>query len=272
MKKILTVVLILMVAALSACSASTTQAVSQSAATEAVAAAATDAVAAQGSISGLDATYTDAVSVEEQLIYGTLNLDGTDQKVTKDQAASLITLYTSLQTLTQQNMPAQGGGKNDPNSTPAATQSADNSAAQPQAMPTVDQTQVDALVTQIEAVMTADQLSAISAMQITRTSAATILQAKGITAQSAAGDQGGNGAPQANGDANGTGNGQQGGNPPSADGTPDASGQGGQGQPGGNGQMGGGSMIQPQVMSALIQYLANIAGVEVPTTAAPAAN
>ena len=244
MKKLLTGILILMVVALTACSASpseTVQPTQASVATEA----ATVAAAADGA---LNTNYDNAVSVEQQLLLGILNLDGTDQQIGKEQAASLVSLLSNLQSLSMQNMPAQKVAD--------GTQT-DTSTQQPPAQNNDNQAQVEALVQQIEAVMTADQLKAISAMQITRDSATSILEAKGITANF----QGGTGAPQGNGDA-------PQGTPPAMNGTPDASGQGGQGQPGqgqpgGNGRMGG--MVQPEVLSAVIQYVANIAGVEVPT-------
>ena len=260
MKKLLTGILILMVVALTACSASPTEA-AQITQASAVTEAATVAAAAATTDGTLNTNYDSAVSVEQQLLLGILNLDGTDQQIGKEQAASLVSLLTNLQSLSMQSMPAQGAA--DGTQTDASTQ-------QPPAQNSDNQAQVDALVQQIEAVMTVDQLKAISAMQITRDSAATIMETKGITTNSGA-PQGSMGAPQGNGDANGVpaqGDASQG-TPSVMNDTPDVSGQGGQGQPGqgqpgGNGQMGG-SMIQPEVLSAVIQYVANIAGVEIPT-------
>jgi len=260
MKKIITGILIVMLAGLSACSSTAVAAAPsvQTAAATSVAAAATSA-APSTSTSALSTTYTDAVSVEEQLIVGTLSLDGTANVVTKDQANTLLTLYTSLQSLTQ--MAAPGGnaaGGTSPQGTP------DANATQP-AQQNENQTKVDALVQQIEAAMTADQISAIAALQITQTSEATILQNKGITLTTGSGQQGG--GSQGNGGANGApaqgnGNAPQG-TQPAANGTPDAN----QPQQGGNAPMGqGGNMVQPGLVNALVQYLANIAGVTVPTT------
>lgn len=266
MKKYLSILFVLMIIALSACSTAS-QAAQTNAATLAAAAAA-DAPAAVSSTGGtLTADYTDAVSIEEQLILGTLNLDGTDQAVTKDEAAALLTLYTNLQSLTQQNM---GGGKNgqpggngaQPGTDQSSTPAAPSSGSQPQAMPTMDTTQTDAIVAQIEAAMTADQISAIDAMQITSTSAATIMEAKGITTNNAAGAPQGNPAADVTPDAS-AGNGNNG--------APSGAPNGASGGPSGNGQRGGG-MVQPGLLNAVIQYLANIAGVEVPTTAVPSAN
>lgn len=273
MKKYLSVLFVLMLIALSACS-TTSQGTQAAAATQATAAS-TEATAVISSNDGtLTADYTDAVSIEEQLILGTLNLDGTAQAVTKDEAAALLTLYTNLQSLTQQNI---GGGKNgqpggngsqpgaDQNSTPVAP----SSDSQPQAMPTMDTTQTDAVVAQITAAMTADQINAIAAMQITTTSAASIMEAKGITTNSAGGPQGTPptdvtpDASAANGNNGGAGNGTPAGAP--------EGGTGGTGAPAGNGQRGGG-MVQPGLLNAVIQYLANVAGVEVPTAVAPSAN
>lgn len=260
MKKLLTGILIMMVVVLAACSASPTE-TAQITQASAVTEAATVAAAAATTDGTLNANYDSAVSVEQQLLFGILNLDGTDQQIGKEQAASLVSLLTNLQSLSMQNTPAQGA---------ADGAQTDTSTQQPPEQNSDNQAQVDALVQQMEAVMTTDQLKAISAMQITRDSAAMIMEAKGIMTNSGA-PQGSMGAPQGNGDANGApaqGDASQG-TPPVMNGTPDVSGQGGQGQPGqgqpgGNGQMGG-SMIQPEVLSAVIQYVANIAGVEVPT-------
>jgi hypothetical protein len=254
MKKIITGILIVMMAGLSACSSTAV-----SAAPSVQTAAATSATPST-STSVLSTTYTDAVSVEEQLIVGTLALDGTANVVTKDQANTLLTLYTSLQSLTQMSAPngnAAGGAA--PQGTP------DANATQP-AQQNENQTKVDAVVAQIETAMTADQISAIAAMQITQTSEATILQNKGITLTAGGGQPGGES--QGNGGANGApaqgnGNAPQG-TQPAANGTPDAN----QPQQGGNAPMGqGGNMVQPGLVNALVQYLANIAGVTVPTSA-----
>jgi hypothetical protein len=265
MKKFFSILMILAVVGLAACSNSS--AATQTAAPVVATNAATQVAASDNSATSgeLTADYTDAVSVEEQLILGTLSLDGTANAVTKDEAAALLTLWENLQSLSPQggqggpNGGGQGGpdnGGNPPSADANSTQAAPADNTQPQAMPTVDTTQTDAVLAQIEAAMTADQISAIAAMQITTTSAATIMEAKGISTDMQGGPQGnGNGGgPQ--GDGNATQN-------PPTDATPDGS------MPGGG--KGGNGMVQPGLLNALIQYLANVAGVEVPTSAAPAA-
>lgn len=267
MKKFLSVLMILAVVGLSACSNSS--AATQTAAAAVATSAATKSVAtASTTTSGsLTADYTDAVSIEEQLVLGTLSLDGTANAVTKDEAAALLTLWENLQSLSPQGMGGgqggpngggQGGpdnGGNPPSGDTNSTQAAPADNAQPQAMPTMDTTQTDEILAQIEAIMSVDQINAIAAMQITTTSAASIMEAKGISTEMQGGPQGnGNGGPQ--GDGNATQN-------PPTDATPDGS------MPGGG--KGGNGMVQPGLLNALIQYLANVAGVEVPTSAAPAA-
>lgn len=172
--------------------------------------------------SALNADYTDAVSVGEQLLTGTFMLADTNLSLTGEQKTQLITLWTSLKDATQ------------------------NSATQEQ---------TDAILQQIEQVMTPEQLQAIADFKITRQSMMTVLQDKGVTM----------GGPQGNGGANGTG----GGTPP--DGTPPA---GGPGDGNGNGtppQMDGtpmtgnpptdrGNFIRPELIDALIQFLQGTQG------------
>lgn len=191
----------------------------------------------------LDTSYENAVSVEMQLILGTFKLMGTGQAITAEQAAILLPLWTDIQTLTQSAAPADPG------------------AAAPQS-----QAQIDALIVQVQAAMTADQIQAIDAMQITQESAMTIMQELGLTR--GGGQQppgGGAGGQPPSGDASG----QQ---PPSggAGGQPPSGGAGDQ-QPGGqqppSGGAGGpgGNMMQPELMSALIQVLERISANEAVT-------
>jgi hypothetical protein len=260
MKKSFLILSILLVLIMSACSAAP-------AATITAASVTTAAVTSAASTSVLNANYENAVSVAEQLILGILSLDGTGNQVTQDQATQLLSLYETWQNQTAGQGPMQNGGQ-DPQATP-----------EPQA--TVDQSQTDSLMQQIEAVLTSDQINAIAALQITQDSATAIMQDKGISTDTGGNSQGmgpGNGQGQP-GDQNG----QQGGTPPQGDqSTPPADGQQPSGNPpsGGNapsgteqangnapaGQPGGRSMVQPGLVNAIIQYLANTAGVEVPTT------
>lgn len=156
-----------------------------------------------------------------------------------------------------------GGQGNAPQGTPDAAAKSTQQAA-PAA--TQDTTQVDAVVAQIEAAMTSDQLTAIAALNITTTSAEQIIKDKGITA---GGPQGNGGTAPAQGSSN---NGQQANGNAPAQGTQPANGNGQAGaQPGNGGAQGaGGNMMQPGLVNAVVQYLANLAGVTLPTTAAPA--
>jgi len=186
----------------------------------------------------LNTTYENAVSVETQLLLGTFKLEETDQAVTKEQAAILLPLWTNFKTLSQSMRPERGApGQRQGDSTP-------------QAIPTVNQetqTQMKALIKEILAALTPEQIQAISAMKITRETSMLIMQEQGITM----------GGPQ-----QGTGNAA--GQP--AQGTPPV----GRPQPGGIGQMstppvGGGmqagaGLLPTELVDALIKILQNKAG------------
>jgi hypothetical protein len=116
----------------------------------------------------LNATFENAVSVEQQLIFGTLKLEGTNLAVSKEQAAILVPLYTNLKTIIESMMPAQGA-------------QSDPASAQPQAVSAETQAQVDTIVKDILTAMTPEQTKAISDMQITREIAQTIMTEKGIS-------------------------------------------------------------------------------------------
>ena len=110
------------------------------------------------------------------------------------------------------------------NSTPQAT-------PQAQATDTQTQQQTDALIAQIEAVMTPEQIKAIADMKITQDTLKEVMQAQGITM-----------------------NGPQG-----ASGTPSAGGQQGNGQPPSGGP-GNNGFVPPELVKALVQYLQKAAG------------
>jgi hypothetical protein len=228
-----------------------TAAVSSPAATatdsQSAAATATPAATAAAAVTTaeLNTSYDNAVSVELQLLLGTLNLRGTEQAVTKDQASVLLPLWTSLKTLTQGAAPAQAGDQAQPgNATPQAP-----------TISTETQQQVDALLKQIQAAMTPAQIKAIADMKITQDTAMTIMRAQGLT----------RGGPQGNGNGAGPSGGQQ------PQGTPPAGGPGGApsdngtppagGQPPSNGQGGGApantGMTPPGLIDAVIQQLQN---------------
>jgi hypothetical protein len=179
----------------------------------------------------LNATYENAVSVEQQLILGTLKLEGTNLAVSKEQAGVLIPLYTNLKTIAESMMPAQGA-QGDPA----------NANTQPQAVNTETQAQVDAITKDLLAAMTPEQVKTISDMQITREIAQTIMTEKGI---SMGGRGQGGQMPAANGQ------------PP--EGTPPAGApDGGAGAPPSdakNGQQPGGGMIPSELITALIEML-----------------
>lgn len=285
-KKILTMLAILAVL-LTACTgntSSTAGAASEPSVTQAVvteAPAVTEATASEGTTpTGLNTSYENAVSVEQQLLLGTLKLDGTDLAITEEQAKTLLPLWNDLKTLTQSMAPGQGQGQGGPgqapgqgqgNATPQAPdQSQGNGTPQEPGVNSEMQTQIDALVQQITAAMTSEQIQAIADMKITQDMAMTMMQEQGITT----GDPGqGNQPPQGTPQA---GNGQQPMGTP-----PDANGQQPQGTPGaGNGQMAGpqgggqgfgGGMVSSELLDAVIKLLEKISGIQASINTQPAA-
>ena len=98
---------------------------------------ATPAAADEGDTGGytsaaLDTSYADALNVRSQLMLGTMQLEGTEDAVTPEQAAALLPLWQSL----------QGG--------------------------VTAEAEVAAVLKQIEGTMTGEQLEAIAALQLTQ--------------------------------------------------------------------------------------------------------
>lgn len=179
------------------------------------------------------------ISDQEKFIIGVFKIEGTDLAVTAEQAASLIPLWTSMEEYSQQPQPMPAG-------TPAATPDASATPAEP-----VDHSEeISALFGQIETVMTADQLAAITKLELNQDAVKTFMDEQGI--EMPAGMQPGqNGQPSPDGTpaANqqpapqGTPSADQ--QPASQQGTPAAGGQ----QPGNNGQQG--QMGQPESNNAV---------------------
>jgi hypothetical protein len=96
----------------------------------------------------LNADYENALPVESQLILGTLQLEGTDNAVTADQAAELLPLWQMMKALT----------------------GSDTAAAK----------EKDGLIGQIEAAMTADQISAIAGLKLTQSDLFAYMQKAGL--------------------------------------------------------------------------------------------
>ena len=211
-----------------------------------------DAVVAQSLSTAieLNTDYDNAAPIALQLLLGTLKLQGTDLAVTAEQASTLLPLWNNLKTISQSAAPALGQA----NATP-----------QPQSGNSETQAQLTALVKQIQAAMTADQIKAIAAMKITRETAMTILQEQGITL---GGPQSGNGGNAGNGNPPPQGT-------PPASGPDNASGNAGlgappNGQPPSGGQQpnngsgaapqGGGGMVPLELINVLIQLLEKTSG------------
>ena len=106
----------------------------------------------------LDVSYENALSARNQLALGTLNLADTAVAVDAEQAATLLPLWQAVRATNQ-----TGGAS---------------------------QTEVNALLSQIEGTLNADQLSAISEQQLTQTNMQDWAQANGITLGSGSGETG----------------------------------------------------------------------------------
>ena len=83
----------------------------------------------------LNTNYANALPMESQLVLGTLELEGTEQAVDAATAAKLVPLYTLLEQMTSSGTSAK--------------------------------VEIDAVLEQIQATMTTDQLQAIAAMKLT---------------------------------------------------------------------------------------------------------
>ena len=106
----------------------------------------------------LDTSYEGALSVRNQLALGALQLDGTSNAITADQAKTLLTLWQALRVTTQSGASAQA--------------------------------EVNALLTQIEGALTAEQLAAIKEMKLTQTAFQQWAAANGITMGTGGGQPG----------------------------------------------------------------------------------
>lgn len=111
-------------------------AVATAAAAAPAAAAPAAAVPASGSTTALDTTYEGALSQRNQLLLGTLLLEESDWPVAAEQARTLLPLWQGIRGTMRSGAAAQA--------------------------------EVDALLRQIEASMTADQIAAIREMKLTQ--------------------------------------------------------------------------------------------------------
>jgi len=107
----------------------------------------------------LDTSYEGALAVRNQLALGTLQLDGTANAITPEQAKTLLRLWQALRATTQSGASAQA--------------------------------EVSALLSQIEGTLTADQLAAIKDLKLTQTTFQQWAAANGITMGAGGGQPGG---------------------------------------------------------------------------------
>ncbi len=240
MKKKFLPFLAALVVALAACANASPAAPTAAASVQTLATAAPTIAGQDASASmALNTDYENAVPIEMQLLAGTLSLTG-DLALSQYQASELLPLWTELRDLSLSMGPGAPGQA--------------SAATQPDA--TEAQTQINALVEQIQAAMTPPQIEAIAAMQITQDAVMAIMQAQGMAVGGANGEPPQGGQPR---------QGASSGNPPGgqapAGGQPPSNGA----QPG-SGPMAGG-MIPPELFDALIGALG---GDSSTTEAAPA--
>jgi hypothetical protein len=105
--------------------------------------------------SGLSTNYVGALSVENQLVAGSVLLEDTELAIDKDQADSLLPLWQAFRSLSNSDTAAQA--------------------------------EIDALVTQIEEAMSAEQIQAIERMQLTSDDLASVLQQHAAESMASAG-------------------------------------------------------------------------------------
>jgi len=160
-----------------------------------------------GGTGALSEDYEGALPVQTQLIVGTLQLDESETGVTREQAAELIPLWKAVRSLSSSDITAQA--------------------------------ELEALMDQIQETMTAEQLQAIAAMQLTQEDLFAVIQELGIGAGGAAGgDQVFQFSGEGSGEGQASGGRAAGGGPPEGfvfEGGPPGGFQGG--GPGGGGQV-----------------------------------
>lgn len=93
----------------------------------------------------------DEMSIETELVVGTIKLEETDQTVTNEQAKELVTMWQVYEALINSETTAQA--------------------------------EVDSLMDQVQETMTADQLKTITAMNLTQQDAVALIQEKGLTTE-----------------------------------------------------------------------------------------
>jgi hypothetical protein len=108
-----------------------------------------------GSAGALSEGYEGALPVQAQLIVGTLQLEESGTAVTREQAAELIPLWKAVRSLSSSDTAAQA--------------------------------ELEALTDQVQETMTAEQLQAIAAMQLTQEDLFGVMQELGIGPGGAAG-------------------------------------------------------------------------------------
>ena len=270
MKRSIFIVLLIVVLALSACSSSAsaeagdsnseidTSAVVEEQAVEEVV---VEEAAASDDSDGLTTDYENAASVSQQLIVGTFELEDTDQVVTADQTADLITLWTELQTLVEENMPQRG--EPGEGMTPPEEGTEPQEPTEPDEAMTALQEEIDAILDKIQAAMTGEQISAIASLELTQEDVMTFMEENELMngpADGEGGGPGGGGTPPEGGEGGPGGGGPGGGGPggggPVGGGEPPADGEGG--GPGNGGRNGmGGNMVSTQLIDLVIELLEN---------------
>lgn len=106
---------------------------------------------AMSGITGDTTQATNDMSIETELVIGTIKLEDTDQTVTNEQAKELVTMWQVYEVLVNSDTTAQA--------------------------------EIDSLIEQIQETMTTDQIKTITAMNLTQQDAATLIQEQGLTTE-----------------------------------------------------------------------------------------
>lgn len=109
----------------------------------------------------LNTDYENALSIEMQVVIGTLKLDQSGQRITADQAALQLPLWKALRSILDSE--------------------------------NIDSAQISAQITYILNTMTMDQVAAIAAMQLTREDMISLAETLGLEMMGSAGGFGGDG-------------------------------------------------------------------------------
>ena len=127
-------------------------------------------------------------SLNSRLAMGILELEGTSNAVTADQAKQLVPLFQQLQSIMGSFSGGNGGANGGSNATPDANATPQASAGSGSG----NASDMQSLYQQIEAILTSDQIQAIEALSLSQSDVQTLMQQYNIQYTPVAGHNGGN--------------------------------------------------------------------------------